>query len=169
MGYLYLFHCYDKNLRFRRRTARRVASVEILPTVAQRCRYNSSQWTRRRCNPQARPSTSFVDYTIDLRWRNYLSSELGTNFQRVIRLFFEVTRISLQHSLWSKEAPTYQKPALSVYCRFDAIPACDGQTKRKTDIQTHDDNLYRRRFTSVSSECFYVDAGNTVHTTHHAG
>jgi len=26
-----------------------------------------------------------------------------------------------------------------------------------------------RRFTSASSECFYVDAGHTVHTTHHAG
>ena len=28
---------------------------------------------------------------------------------------------------------------------------------------------YRRRFTSASSECFSVDAGCTVHTTHHAG
>ena len=27
----------------------------------------------------------------------------------------------------------------------------------------------RRRFTSASSECFCVDAGHTVHTTHHAG
>jgi len=27
----------------------------------------------------------------------------------------------------------------------------------------------RRRLTSASSGCFYVDAGHTVHTTHHAG
>jgi len=27
----------------------------------------------------------------------------------------------------------------------------------------------RPRFTSASSECFHVDAGHTVHTTHHAG
>jgi len=27
----------------------------------------------------------------------------------------------------------------------------------------------RHRFTSASSECFYVDAGHTDHTTHHAG
>ena len=27
----------------------------------------------------------------------------------------------------------------------------------------------RRRFTSASSGCFYIDAGHTVYTTHHAG
>ena len=28
---------------------------------------------------------------------------------------------------------------------------------------------FRCFYTSASSECFYVDAGHTVHTTHHAG
>jgi len=27
----------------------------------------------------------------------------------------------------------------------------------------------RRRFTSASSGCFYIDAGHTIYTTHHAG
>ena len=50
------------------------------------------QWTsshdvldRRRCNPQALPSTSFTDHTTDLPWQ-----ELGTKFQREVPLFFEI-------------------------------------------------------------------------------
>ena len=35
---------------------------------------------RRRCNPQARPSTSFVAHTIDLPWRNFLSPQFGAKF-----------------------------------------------------------------------------------------
>ena len=35
---------------------------------------------RRRCNPQPRPSTSFVAHTIDLPWRNFLSPQFGANF-----------------------------------------------------------------------------------------
>jgi len=31
---------------------------------------------------RARPKTTFVDHTIDLPWRNFLSAEFGTKFQR---------------------------------------------------------------------------------------
>ena len=41
---------------------------------------------RKRCQ-QARafgPSTSFVDNTMDLLWRNFLRAESGTKFQREV-------------------------------------------------------------------------------------
>jgi len=44
----------------------------------------------RRCVLQARPSTSFVDDTIDLPRQNFLSLEFGTKFQREVPLFLEV-------------------------------------------------------------------------------
>ena len=34
------------------------------------------------CNPQAQPSTSFVDHTVDLPWRSFLSPEFGGKFRR---------------------------------------------------------------------------------------
>jgi len=34
-----------------------------------------------RCDPQARPLASFVDNTIDLPWRNFLSPGFGAKFQ----------------------------------------------------------------------------------------
>ena len=47
---------------------------------------------RRTCVQQARPSTSIVDNTIDLQlqWRNVLSSEFGTKFQREVPIFLEI-------------------------------------------------------------------------------
>jgi len=36
---------------------------------------------RRKYNPQARPSTSFADHTIDLPWKNFPSPECGVKFQ----------------------------------------------------------------------------------------
>ena len=36
---------------------------------------------------QARPSTSFVGNTIDLLWRNFLSTEFRTKFQPEMPLF----------------------------------------------------------------------------------
>ena len=41
---------------------------------------------RRECGQQARPSTSFVDNTIDLPWRNFSFPEFGTKFQRKVPL-----------------------------------------------------------------------------------
>jgi len=34
------------------------------------------------------------------------------------------------------------------FSRFDAIPACDGQTDGRTDRQTHDDSVYRASIAS---------------------
>ena len=91
----------------RRRAARREVSVKILATVAQHrmkqpvlqievmesegcsrptcnklCASSHGALDRRRCNPQARPSTSFVDHTIDLPWRNFLRPEFEAKFDR---------------------------------------------------------------------------------------
>jgi len=42
---------------------------------------------RRRCNPQARPSTTFVDHTVDLSRRNFQSPDFRAKFQREVPLF----------------------------------------------------------------------------------
>ena len=39
------------------------------------------------------------DNTIDLAWRNFLSPEFGTKFQRKSTVIFGDIRISLQHSV----------------------------------------------------------------------
>ena len=78
---------------------------------------------RRRCSQQARPSTSFVDNTIDLSWRNFLSAEFETKFQIEMLLCSKI-------GLGGRKHP-YQ---LDLPSRFDAVPACD----RKTDGETHD-------------------------------
>ena len=57
-----------------------------LITVDQLC----AAFDRRRCDPQTRPSTSFVDHAIDLMWRNFLCPAFGIKFQREVPLFLEV-------------------------------------------------------------------------------
>jgi len=58
---------------------------------------------------RARPSMSFVDNTIDLPWRTFLRSELGTDFQKEVSsgsiLISGVTRISLQHTVGVANRP----------------------------------------------------------------
>ena len=46
---------------------------------------------RRRRNPHARPSTSFVDSATDLPWRNFQSLGFGTEFQREACTFSALT------------------------------------------------------------------------------
>ena len=45
------------------------------------------------CDPQARPSTSFVDNTIDLPWQNLLSPEYGGKVPEGSAHIFGDTRI----------------------------------------------------------------------------
>ena len=52
------------------------------PTCNKLCASSHGALDRRRCNPQERPSTSFVDHTIDLPWRNFLRPEFGAKFYR---------------------------------------------------------------------------------------
>jgi len=54
------------------------------------CASSHGELDRRRCNQQARASTSFVDHTIDLPWRNIQSPEFEGMFQVEVPLFFEV-------------------------------------------------------------------------------
>ena len=49
------------------------------------------------CDHQARPSTSFVDDTIDLPWRNFPEYRVRDKVPEGSTLFFGDTRISLQH------------------------------------------------------------------------
>jgi len=60
----------------------------------------------RMCDPQARPLTSFVDRTIDLPWRNFLSPEFLAKFQKEVPLFSEILEFP-ESTVYdrSKEAP----------------------------------------------------------------
>ena len=89
----------------------------------------------RRCNPQARPSTSFVDHTIDLPWRSFLSPELEAKFQTEVPLFLEVPNFLItQFRIDPPKLP--RKKQLYTTSRFDTKPACDGQTDGRTDRHT---------------------------------
>ena len=120
-----------KKLSYRRRTARCVVSVEILPIATKQCRnylYDKS-WTKYQLSlidpcdkivfsgraselggvidlvDRQRPSLSrshrppfssevddtFRVLTIDMPWRNFLSPEFKTKFQREVPLFLEIT------------------------------------------------------------------------------
>ena len=108
-------------------TAPRNVRVKIFPTAAQqlykKSRTNGSNGSyrvtvnhgvinfvhpaltrstvRRRRDAQAPESTTFVDHTIDLLWRNFLNPEFGAKFQREVpgTIIFGRTWISLKHSL----------------------------------------------------------------------
>ena len=77
---------------------------------------------------QAPPSTSFVDNTIDLPWRNFLNLEFGTNRTKVPLLMelpkYPYNAMSVGEVERSLRAENW--PDLSD--RLDTIPACDGRT-----------------------------------------
>ena len=89
---------------------------------------------RRRCGQQPRPSTSFVDNTIDLPRRNFLSPDLGQSSRekcvyfvgRACPDFFHITP-----SWKGRRKPLCQKSARSVHLfrTFDRTPTCDRQTQ----------------------------------------
>ena len=149
--------CYylnNKKLCYRRRTARRAESVKFSLTAAslreQSCTAYPEQirvmelegYSRptcnklrvdcRRCDPQARPSKSFVDNTIDSQWRNFLIPEFRARFQRDASLFRRYPNILTTQ--WSKE----ELPCLNQlhsFIRFDRTPTCRGHGRTRT--RTH--------------------------------
>jgi len=100
---------------------------------------------------------SIVDNTIDLPWRNFLSPEFRTKFQREVSLFFEIPEFPY-NTVWDrwKEASMPKKIPLDSSDRFDTIQACDRyrqqdrQTGGRTDRQTHDDSIHRASIASRS-------------------
>jgi len=55
---------------------------------------------RRRCDPQARPSTSFVDNVVNVPWRIFLGPESGKVPEGSTGTFiFGGTRILVKHSV----------------------------------------------------------------------
>jgi len=109
-------HCY------RRRTARRTTSVRIWSTAAQlreqvvhkyreqievmelegysrptcnKLRQATTRLDRPGCHPQARPTASFVDNTIDFPRPNFLNPEFVTAFWWEVPLFLEVYELPL--------------------------------------------------------------------------
>jgi len=88
-----------------------------------------------------RPSTSFVDNAIDLPWRNFLSPEFGTKFQREVPSFLEILKFPYNtvRDSWKEASMPKQ---LDSSARFDTMLACDRRTDEQTDRWTHDDSQY---------------------------
>ena len=142
----------NKKSCYRRRTARRNVSVEILrkllqssvgtdctthprqievteldgysrPTCNKLRASSHDALDRRRCNSQARLSTSFVDHTIDLPGRNFLSLGLGQN-SRGNQTYFRRNQnflIILQFRIGERKLACQNQ--LYPSSRFDTIPA----------------------------------------------
>ena len=85
------------------------------PTCNKHCASRHYELDRRRCNSQVRPPTSFVDHTIDLMWRNFLSPEFGAKFQR-----------------FQRKVPLFWRYPNLLTTQFRYKPACDGRTDRHT-------------------------------------
>ena len=86
------------------------------PTCNKLCAPSHEALDRRKCNPQARPS-SFVDHTMDLPSRKFLSLELGAKFQRELPLCLEVSEFLYNAFRIGRRKLPCQKPALSVLSR----------------------------------------------------
>ena len=108
------------------------------PMCNKLCASSHDALDRRRGNPQAPSSTSFVDHSIDLPWWNFLSPEFGAKFQREVPWFLEIpefpynkhTRIG-QMKLHAKKTRLY--PLFRCYTslwRTDRLT--DGRTDRYT-------------------------------------
>jgi len=106
----------------------RIEVTEIEHYGRQTCSKPRARWVynidRRNCGQQVRPSISFVDNTIDLPWRNFLSPEFGTNF----RNFLISQRVRGRTKPPCQKKPSSNWPAISY---FDRTPTCDRH--RQTD------------------------------------
>ena len=94
-----------------------------------------------RCCQQARPSTSFVDNTIDWSWRNFLGpGSLRQSSEGGVPLFWRNSNflISQRKKNW--------KRLLAKTCSI--LPLFPIQYWLVTDRRTHDDSMYRASIAS---------------------
>jgi len=78
---------------------------------------------RRRCRQPPRLSTSFVDSTIDLPWRNFRSPEIGTTSQMEVLLVSDISEYpsnSLQCRIDGRKR-VRAKTQLDPFSRFDTL------------------------------------------------
>ena len=112
------------------------------PTCNKLCASSHDALDRRRGNPQAPSSTSFVDHSIDLPWWNFPSPEFGAKFQREVPWFLEIPEFPFnKHTrIGQMKLPCKKNPALSVVSMLYQLVA-DRQTDGRKDGQIHDDSI----------------------------
>jgi len=81
---------------------------------------------------------SFLDHTIDLPWRNFVSPEFGAKFQRDAPLFLEVLKFPYNADYGSHEAVMPKTSFLRLVVSIQYRLVTDGQT----DGRTHDDGIH---------------------------
>jgi len=116
------------------------------PTCNKRCAFSHDALDRRTCDPQARPSTSSVDHTIDLPW----VQSLGQSYRGKYRYFWKYPNFHITQCKVGQKESSLAENHLCPSSLYDAIPACDGQT----DGQTHD-STYRASIASCGKKTFY--------------
>ena len=115
---------------------------------------------RRKCRQQARPSTSFVDKTIDLPWRNFRSPEFETKFQGAEPYFLEEPEFFTTRCRTDGRNPPSKNQLDSSSC-FNTLPACDGQTQ--------DEGTYRASTASSGKKESQLKNTNWQHSFLSAG
>jgi len=95
----------------------------------------------RRCSPQARPSTSFVDNAIDLQWRIFQS--LGESSRGKYLYFLEIPNVLItQCEIGRRKLPRQNQ--LDSSSQFHTTSASGGLTDGRTDRLAYDDNIWLR-------------------------
>jgi len=70
--------------------------------------------------------------TIDVPWRNFLSPEYGTKFQREVPLFWRYQNfLKIQSRIGRRKLPC-QKTQFDSFIRFDRTPTCNSHRHRTT-------------------------------------
>ena len=75
-------------------------------------------------------------------WRNFLSPEFKTKFQREVPLFLEITEFPF-NSVGPMEGNSHAKNQLYSFIRFDRTPTCDGRTDRHRTMASTADAQHR--------------------------
>jgi len=129
-------HFVTGNLNCKVFTARRYAVVEVpvievegysRPACNKLCAASHDALNRHRCNPQARPSTSFVD----LPWRSLKSRVWGKVPEGSVLLFLDLSDFFYNFKVVQRKLPCQNQ----LHVVF--IPH-----RHVTDGQTHDDSVY---------------------------
>ena len=111
--------------------------------------------------------------TVEFCWRDCKSCSVSAAFttaavclqcRRSSRVLRKEVGAHNSTSPWTTLAETSRENSFPVMCSRVSVPY-----RHSAVIPCWDPPLNWRRFTSASSECFYIDAGHTVHTTHYAG
>jgi len=123
--------CNCRNKLFKKSTTNRSEGVTGLQST---CSKQPRRVDRRRCRQQARPSTSFVDNTVESPRRNFECVEFRTKFHGEVPLLLELREIPYS-IVWWKEASMLKTRSTGVVVSIQYRLVTDRLTNRQTDTR----------------------------------